>query len=710
MPDAFFQKKRKRTSPASSKGAGRGGSKAGPSSSSSRPSGGRMRRRETDEDEDEEGEDDGAGIDDMDLQHRYAEAINSDEEADAAETPAEARVRLAKMYLQGLKTGGRGDEEGDDFFESADLPDAAQADRENISARLQKDVAEQSGNIHLFIANRIALPEEFDYTQSMLAVRGHRLSVTAAVAAQDAKSFFTASKDGNLIRWRLCDGKMLRVFPKRPKYADPSATSRSVTTLKPNRSKTSGAARRRERMSKSSAPVADALAATKGKAKAPDTAPLTNGINGHTADSSTYLTLGANEGHTDEIWSLSISSDGKYLASAGKDRRICIWSLYDDTAAQESFVKALGGHKDSISAVCFRPGSQELYSASLDRTLKLFDVSQLSYIETLFGHQESILSLSCLRAETAVTAGGRDRTCRYWKIRDESQLVFRAGIKSRIREVLEGGDLARLQETADAAEGTASSRLLTNPNEAMEGSVECVSMIDAHHFLSGGDSGSIALWNLGKKKPIFSVPVAHGFEETESETEGRIRTPRWITALAALPYGDVFASGSWDGSVRVWGLTAGGPGGVRGFKQLFALDVAGVINSLQIVLPPLSTVVVPADDDDAGLINTLATRAEEWKRTHGLAQSLATPALSAEATHTWKKLPNIAGTKDNTPPILVVGVGQEHKFGRWIKQPNAKNGALVIPLRLKTHERMTAERALRKTQHLSNGYPLDEDE
>jgi hypothetical protein len=37
--------------------------------------------------------------------------------------------------------------------------------------------------------------------------------------------------------------------------------------------------------------------------------------------------------------------------------------------------------------------------------------------------------------------------------------------------------------------------------------------------------------------------IAHGFSETVSETEGVIRTPRWITALGTLRYADLFASG-----------------------------------------------------------------------------------------------------------------------------------------------------------------------
>jgi ribosomal RNA-processing protein 9 len=116
MSDSFFQKKRKRTGDgdSSSKGNSRvsrvSTAKAGPS---------RLRRRDKQSGEskgrkalsgangNEDGDDDdddleNGGIDDMDLLHRYDNDIQESDE-DEGETPAEAKVRLAKLYLEGLR-------------------------------------------------------------------------------------------------------------------------------------------------------------------------------------------------------------------------------------------------------------------------------------------------------------------------------------------------------------------------------------------------------------------------------------------------------------------------------------------------------------------------------------------------------------------------------------------------------------------------------
>lgn len=50
------------------------------------------------------------------------------------------------------------------------------------------------------------------------------------------------------------------------------------------------------------------------------------------------------KGHTDEVLALAVSGDGRYLASAGKDRRVGVWDV-----EKAEWVKGFGGHRDTIS-------------------------------------------------------------------------------------------------------------------------------------------------------------------------------------------------------------------------------------------------------------------------------------------------------------------------------------------------------------------------
>lgn len=127
MSDPFFIR---------SSGRGQGGPRGGGGSAlrtkRGKPSddAGKKRRREADN------EDDQGGFDDLDVQVPSHEDVAEDDEAaerereEAKETPAEKRMRLARMYLQTLEEQAVSDVGG---------TDAAQADRDIIASRLRQE-------------------------------------------------------------------------------------------------------------------------------------------------------------------------------------------------------------------------------------------------------------------------------------------------------------------------------------------------------------------------------------------------------------------------------------------------------------------------------------------------------------------------------------------------------------------------------------------
>ena len=145
----------------------------------------------------------------------------------------------------------------------------------------------------------LAEQEQYDFEAPpiSLRMRGHRFTVTTAVASEDTNFLYTAGKEGSIIKWDLRTGKKLSTAYKKKLI--------------------------------------------KGKQKEnPD-------------------------GHTDEIWTLALSSDGKYLASGGKDRVIGIWDV--EKADEISWVKGFTGHRDSISVSAPTFGSRlsfDIFSVS----------------------------------------------------------------------------------------------------------------------------------------------------------------------------------------------------------------------------------------------------------------------------------------------------------------------------------------------------------
>nr|CAB3265800.1 U3 small nucleolar RNA-interacting protein 2-like [Phallusia mammillata] len=226
--------------------------------------------------------------------------------------------------------------------------------------------------------------------------------------------------------------------------------------------------------------------------------------------------------HSAHVLSLALTTDFKFLASAGKDKIILVWN--PDTM---EYVHTFRGHRNTISGVAFRLNSTQLFSSSHDRTVKVWDVGIMSYVETLYGHQESVEACDSLTRERCVSCGGRDRSARIWKIVEESQLVY----------------------------------------HGHTGSIDCIRYINEEYMISGSDDGSICIWSIMKKKPIVIIRDAHKDEKKNN----------WISSVAALPNSDLLATGSSNGLIRLWKCS-------DKFLQLlplFDISACGFVNDLR---------------------------------------------------------------------------------------------------------------------------------
>lgn len=109
--------------------------------------------------------------------------------------------------------------------------------------------------------------------------------------------------------------------------------------------------------------------------------------------------------------------------------------------------------------------------------------------------------------------------------------------------------------------------------------------------------------------------------------------------------------GSWDGHIRLWKVDQK----MKSFSAIGSIPAPGVINSLQVVSP---------------LKGSLADASWVWRQTEVDAPRNA----------------NRPSMKKSGPILLVAGVGQEPRLGRWVtvKGDGAMNCALVLALHART--------------------------
>jgi WD40 repeat protein len=116
-------------------------------------------------------------------------------------------------------------------------------------------------------------------------------------------------------------------------------------------------------------------------------------------------------GHTDPVYGVAFSPDGKLLATTSRDRTVRLW----DVASGQPHGQPLTGHTDTVVGVAFSPDGKLLATTSWDRTVRLWDVaSGQPHGPPLTGHTDTVYGVAFRPDGKLLATASADKTVRLW--------------------------------------------------------------------------------------------------------------------------------------------------------------------------------------------------------------------------------------------------------------------------------------------------------
>lgn len=249
--------------------------------------------------------------------------------------------------------------------------------------------------------------------------------------------------------------------------------------------------------------------------------------NGETGD-----WIGTFEGHKGAVWSAKLNHDSTLAVSGSADYTAKLWDAVSGNELR-SFT-----HKRIVKTVDIARNSRHIVTGGQDKLIRVWDVESGQCVSTMEGHQDTVRQVLWMKTnDHSILSGGADQVVRMWDSRLGVQ-VSTAFAKASVAS-LELSHDSKYLTSAAGKEVTFWDASTLVPIKMVTVNVELNSASlhpQSTKFIAGGADFYVHVYDFATGEELDVHKGHHG--------------P--VHCVRFAPDGETFASGSEDGTIRIW--------------------------------------------------------------------------------------------------------------------------------------------------------------
>ncbi len=293
------------------------------------------------------------------------------------------------------------------------------------------------------------------------------------------------------------------------------------------------------------------------------------------------------KGHIDAIRAIAASPDGQFLASGGGSANptIKLWSIQDDRCYCNLF-----GHTNEVWSVAFSADGRLLASGSNDRTIRIWQTQTGECLQILEGHMHWVMSVVFSSQPDILVSAGFDRLIKFWNVQTGECLRTWQMDRSICTiafnpsgDILASGSIERAVGLWDAATGACLQTFLGHTHFVWSVAFSP----DGRFLASGSFDRTIRLWDLHTGE-CLQVLKGH---------ESGVFSVAFVPQSSPAP--QLLASSSADATIRIWDIATGECVKIlrsaRPYEGMNIAGITGITEAQKATLKALGAVDAPSE-------------------------------------------------------------------------------------------------------------------